>query len=291
MASSPVIGFFGPPSSSINWCETDYAVSHFIAEFFNSLSNIPPIVFTLVALYFGSLKYIAELEKNKSMITTVQPRVILLGYLVPIVVFSGSFLFHSTLTYAGQLLDEIPMLYGVNYFHLALSYHTAQRVPFTFLFTGIAVFCTYLMIALRESPVPFQVCYTGLVVALIYRCFLVYNELKDIRESQLLLRGVYLYGIAAVCWLLDVHVCQVYQPIEYLYLHAWWHLLAGTATYYLLQFLCAYNLIVERKEKFRVGKMLQFLPFVVPVSLSKGVIRESILINVGVNPDAATNRE
>uniref|UniRef100_A0A8C5LKE7 Alkaline ceramidase n=1 Tax=Leptobrachium leishanense TaxID=445787 RepID=A0A8C5LKE7_9ANUR len=40
-------GYWGPPSSTLEWCEENYAVSYYIAEFWNRVSNmimiLPPL--------------------------------------------------------------------------------------------------------------------------------------------------------------------------------------------------------------------------------------------------------
>ena len=40
-------GFFGPPTATIDWCERNYEMTRYIAEFWNTLSNfwilVPPI--------------------------------------------------------------------------------------------------------------------------------------------------------------------------------------------------------------------------------------------------------
>ena len=41
-------GFWGPPSATMNWCEEDYVVTPWIAEFWNTLSNLTFVVLVSV---------------------------------------------------------------------------------------------------------------------------------------------------------------------------------------------------------------------------------------------------
>ena len=94
-------------------------------------------------------------------LATVQPGVVIMAYLVPIIVYSGSFAFHASLTYTGQLLDELPMyvnikfadenivkaaiywfityfctrIYGSLYLHWAFVAHSAHRRAYEFRIT------------------------------------------------------------------------------------------------------------------------------------------------------------
>ncbi|KAG0203588.1 Alkaline ceramidase 3 [Mortierella sp. GBA30] len=44
-------GYWGPPTSSIDWCEDNYVVSFYIAEFFNSFSSFAMIILGETACY------------------------------------------------------------------------------------------------------------------------------------------------------------------------------------------------------------------------------------------------
>ena len=68
-----------------------------------------------------------NMNNKLNYFSTIQPTIILYAYLIPIIVFIGSFIFHSTLTYTGQLLDELPMIYGICYFNWILSAHNKKR--------------------------------------------------------------------------------------------------------------------------------------------------------------------
>ena len=56
---APVIGFWGPVDSSIDWCEPNYAVTNYIAEFFNTLSSIPMIFWCICGIYL-TRKYVTK---------------------------------------------------------------------------------------------------------------------------------------------------------------------------------------------------------------------------------------
>lgn len=83
---------FNYQSSPVDWCENNYYFHNLICEFNNSWSSI---LYTLSALYIFSKYY--NFIKNPFIYG-----IIFAGFLVGIT----SFLFHSTLSLAGQLLDE-----------------------------------------------------------------------------------------------------------------------------------------------------------------------------------------
>lgn len=95
-------GFWGHITSTLDWCEQNYAVTSYIAEFWNSTTNA--VIFGLGL--FGSW--------NAWRIGA--PRRIVAAYLCLSVVGFGSALFHGTLLYHYQLLDEIPMSIGITAF-------------------------------------------------------------------------------------------------------------------------------------------------------------------------------
>lgn len=57
-----------------------------------------------------------------------------------------------------------------------------------------------LMIYLRESPLPLQICYTALVFFLVVQCVKIYRSMPILRESRLLFISVFTYVIATFCW-------------------------------------------------------------------------------------------
>ena len=96
---SSVPGVWGETTSTIDWCEENYVVSPYIAEWSNTLTNS---VFILSAIYTTYSAYKNKLEK----------RFLLIGFGYGLVGV-GSWLFHMTLKYRFQLLDELPMIYAM----------------------------------------------------------------------------------------------------------------------------------------------------------------------------------
>eukprot|EP01083_Nonionella_stella_P258852 884255_1 len=43
-----VSGYWGDADASVDWCESNYQYSYYIAEFWNTLSSIPMFIFAIV---------------------------------------------------------------------------------------------------------------------------------------------------------------------------------------------------------------------------------------------------
>ncbi|GAB7348622.1 hypothetical protein MBLNU459_g6997t1 [Dothideomycetes sp. NU459] len=90
-------GYWSPVTSTINWCEEDYYATIYSAEIVNTLTNL-----LFVWLAFRGIINCVQNDHDRIFLVTF------VGYLI---VGSGSFLFHSTLTYPMQLVDELSMIY------------------------------------------------------------------------------------------------------------------------------------------------------------------------------------
>ncbi len=87
--------FFGPASE--DWCEANYVVTPHIAEFWNTVSSLLIILTGLVGLATA----VRQGYRSRFLVP----------YAILILVGSGSTIFHATLTYWGQALDELTMVY------------------------------------------------------------------------------------------------------------------------------------------------------------------------------------
>ena len=92
------VGYWGPPDSLIDFCEPNYAVTFWIAEFYNTLSSIPFVIWGIIGLILTH-KFATQEFRFK------------LCYMSLMVIGCGSTLFHATLRFKYQMLDEMPMLW------------------------------------------------------------------------------------------------------------------------------------------------------------------------------------
>ena len=81
-------GYWGKPSATVDWCEPNYAFSHYIAEFFNTFSSFAMVVVGLL----GVVLHYKTLENR-----------ILISFGSVAVVGLGSAAFHGTLLFALQV--------------------------------------------------------------------------------------------------------------------------------------------------------------------------------------------
>ncbi|KAK7125550.1 hypothetical protein R3I93_021045 [Phoxinus phoxinus] len=221
-------GYWGTPTSTLDWCEENYVVSYYIAEFWNTVSNLimilPPIYGAIQTCKDGlEVRYVWS-------------------FLGLAAVGIGSWSFHMTLQYEMQLLDELPMIYSCCVFVYCLyecfkQERAVNYFSITLLLTfSIIVSVVYLI---WKEPVFHQVMYAVLVAFLVIRSVFivtwVYPWLRALGFTSL---TVFLLGF--VLWNIDNILCdslratrQRLPPVigAVTQLHAWWHILTGLGSY------------------------------------------------------------
>lgn len=252
-------GFWGEATSTLDWCEENYVVSTFLAEFWNTLSNwiflIPPA--------FGaylSLKY--KLERRYA-----------LSFLCLFVVGVGSLCFHATLLYEMQLLDELPMIYCTCVMIFCIcqcSYRPGEHnITLTLLLLVCCAMITLVYLTI-VNPLIFQWAYGLLVSALVIVALIAIRKHRCSRKLLFISLGS--YGVGFILWNIDNNFCSSVREIRnlfppllrpFLQLHAIWHTLAGIGTYCHILFSVDLRLrCLKRGPTFKLYK--EWLPFIYP---------------------------
>jgi dihydroceramidase len=223
-------GFWGPPTASVDWCEANYAVNHYVAEWWNALSSLP-----LVALgVFGLWLHRTVLERHFLVVFAC---VALVGL--------GSTAFHGTLLFQVQMLDELPMLYtATSIVYLLLEGH-AKRVRGRWLHFALLI---YLLVATLGAVATrgavqswfFQVTFTLLEFLGLYLTYRIYRTSRAPDQRRTFRVGMTLYFGAVTAWFFDFRYCDELVAaytrlgLPNLQLHALWHLLVAGGLYALI---------------------------------------------------------
>ena len=106
-------GYWQPHSGTMDFCEPNYEHSHYVAEFWNTISSVP----ILLTGIFGVCLCRWQRLGHEQM----------LCYTAVAVVGAGSIAFHATLMRTGQVADEVPMLWSVMILIYAVAHHADDR--------------------------------------------------------------------------------------------------------------------------------------------------------------------
>jgi len=144
-------------TSTINWCEEDYYATIYSAEIVNTLTNL---LFQFLA-FKGILNCLKNDHDSIFLVTFI-------GYLL---VGTGSLLFHATLKYPMQLVDELSMIYTTCLmFYATFSHKQKPPVPlFLALFlVSLSIFITGYYHYLQD-PAFHQNAYALLTAIVLFR--------------------------------------------------------------------------------------------------------------------------
>jgi len=108
--------------STIDWCEDNYIHSNYIAEYYNTLSSV---FIALSGYIFNNF----SLKNLHNSYTTHFTKI----YIYLLLTAVGTFLFHGTLLFPFQLLDELPMLFiSVEYIRILLKLYNNNKIVLKF---------------------------------------------------------------------------------------------------------------------------------------------------------------
>lgn len=243
--------YWEPVSSTVDWCERNCVYSQYIAEFFNSISNLGLLIPSIIGL----------LGVIRCQGGRVEKRFILL-YGCQIIVAIGSLLFHATLTKLGQFLDEFSMiLTGLLFFYVSLEIYPKIRypyLPYMLVLYGCGIVTTAIF---NIAPIFFQGSFGCLLALVLYQTHRLGSSSKEsnnVRNLYILGMALWIVGIA--CWMIDYHGCKVLEKLpfrDFFQLHAWWHILTGLGSYSASVFF-SYQRISRKHGGVRVGFYMGF---------------------------------
>lgn len=258
-------GFWGEITSTIDWCEENYVLSFYVAEFLNTTTNL---IFIILATFAIVHAYINKLE----------PRFIFTGFGF-LTVGIGSWFFHMTLKYHFQLLDELPMIYATCIpFWSVFSEFRSKQVS---VFIGIGIFMaanTLTLVYLYvKNPTLHQAAYGILNFCIIFRSYQLSNKYVLDKNAKANLQSTLIWGLGLfllgyMVWNVDIHFCghlrdaRRFVGIPYgvvLEGHGWWHIFTGLGIYYYLVYQEYLRCFLTGTEKFYTYKWVLGLPIVV----------------------------
>jgi alkaline ceramidase len=192
---------FNYQSSQLDWCEPNYTHSKYIAEYWNTCSNI-----IFIVLGINGLKFC----RDKKL-----PSIYRLLFLVYIFTGLSSMWFHATLSLIGQLFDEIGICLGtsiclLNHYKINIIY-AILIVPLIFIDPAINAYAL--------------LCGGCFIPYILYKKSI---HLKKIHQTLIkILMG--LFAMSVLFWIFDKMCFQIES--KPLHSHYLWHILIGITIY------------------------------------------------------------
>ncbi|KAK5814970.1 ceramidase-domain-containing protein [Linnemannia elongata] len=240
------LGYWSPSTSSVDWCESNYVVSFYVAEFWNTISNAACFAAAAIAYHFFPG---AKEARFRYLFGTL--------FLVGL----GSVLFHGTLRHKMQLLDELPMLYSATIilFILVEAKHGPQGQWFPLVLAAWLATTTLIFSTATGNLqfYTFQSTYTILQFGMIYYLRILHVQQRTLKGpnpliSTLIRRALGFALFAVSIWLIDLRACEYVNGLTgrsvlrwNLQLHAWWHVFSAAALYHAMMLVIYYHFDVR----------------------------------------------
>lgn len=233
-------GAWGTPDGEFNWCELDYQLTEFVAEPLNTATGTLYILVSLAAWCLHREHF--KLEKR-----------LFINLIFVSLIGIGTILFHGSLRYRMQLLDELPMYYLILLAAWGLYERELHPKHGVWLPAILIAWAFLISCVLQTTPKHSEVhhAFRGLMTCSFSVCFVyIFWAAATVAKGSELMQSFFSNGflafvIAIVCWLADNTICDVLQSFRwYPNLHAWgWHL--GTSIGLYMMFLA---ILVHRQQ-------------------------------------------
>uniref|UniRef100_A0A8C5D4Q3 Alkaline ceramidase n=1 Tax=Gadus morhua TaxID=8049 RepID=A0A8C5D4Q3_GADMO len=195
-----VSGVFAYESSKVDWCEENYRHSEHVVEYFNTVSNLIFFIISPMMLY---LLHPYARERHQA---------VHLVWLMMVFVGVFSLYFHMTLSFLGQMLDELSILWV-----LALGYalwFPRRRFP-SFIKDRRSFGRLVLIITALTTVSSFVKPTANAYVLNVFGLQLLYVLCTDPKALRLAKRMVALWVLAITCWISDRFGCAFWQELNF----------------------------------------------------------------------------
>eukprot|EP00929_Paragymnodinium_shiwhaense_P008574 TRINITY_DN112530_c0_g1_i1.p1 TRINITY_DN112530_c0_g1~~TRINITY_DN112530_c0_g1_i1.p1 ORF type:complete len:296 (+),score=14.49 TRINITY_DN112530_c0_g1_i1:56-943(+) len=264
--------YWGPATATVDWCEPNYVHNRYVAEMWNTLSCIPMLVVSLRGLYLAR-KYKLEM------------RVYLCWAGIGIIGI-GSALFHATLKWTGQVLDELPMIYASLIFAYTAVEASNVTLRYPWLPWAEGTYSVLFTIAYFYFPFVFPifiVAYGVAVLATIFQSWRVYKlytvvngsaahgdasstGISDVarnwQKTLFWIAASFYPGGFLLLWLPENTLCPLYPELfQKLYFHAIFHIISTISPYCYVVFMTYHRVVAVNKKpaEHRLGNGLPYV--------------------------------
>ncbi|KAM6532773.1 hypothetical protein FALCPG4_005824 [Fusarium falciforme] len=224
--------FWGPQTSYLNFCEEDYVVTRYVAEFINTLSSLVYVAYGL----YGLLSY-SQFPAGS--------RLFLYCGLMGVGICSGGY--HMTLKYHTQMSDELSMhLLTTPLVYRLLSFKASPRRTMLIGMVLLSLFTLVMVthVALDEFVLHAVTFASGVLIVANRALKIISQHVFDSQTRQSLrnisLFGCCCFGFGYFLWLVDELACRYLTdarnalglPLAFLLeLHGWWHIFTAVGSY------------------------------------------------------------
>lgn len=210
------------PAADVDWCEANYVVTPYIAEFWNTLSSLP---MAMLGVY-GAYQSISRGRESRFFWC----------FVLLAMVGLGSAAFHGTLLRPSQALDELPMIYTSLLGFWVLRYRHAPSDEGRKVAWGLGVYSllfTFAYLTSKETFMVFVLSYAVMVGWLVIKSVRLtwYAPAPERMSTLLRLASIGYLGSFFFCWLPEHVLLPCDHWFQALPLHSIWHIGAGFGTF------------------------------------------------------------
>ncbi|KAI9291606.1 alkaline phytoceramidase [Neoconidiobolus thromboides FSU 785] len=247
-------GYWGDITSSVDWCEPNYVHSPYVAETFNTLSSLAMVL-------------IGELGARMNHSTHWKQKC---TFHMITVIGIGSILFHMTLKYYTQMLDELPMVWTSSMmFNLTIETRFQNCPSWVSMLIFLYAVSSTLITSIFQGDLQvilFRVCFAITTYTCVVLGFQKFLETERNTEAGIVFqRGFWLFLSAFSLWVFENSACSSFLGNGiYPTFHGLWHILVSLGIYHLI----VYSNYLHQNRFKMVPSKIEFyycVPFLVKI--------------------------